>query len=77
MQSYEVSTLHVVNDLPGAAFLVLVESGQLTFLHLLCGIEISRQTALGEDSGDRLTIVGIVCLNSYIVDLRTYAKCDV
>ena len=42
--------------------------------HVTLWCEISVKAALCQNNGNLLAIISVICLNSYIVDLRTYAE---
>jgi len=77
VQSDELTALHTVDDSPRADFLLLVKSGQVTLFALLICFEVSTQTSLCHNERHRLTIVGVVSLHSYIVDVWAHTQRDV
>ena len=74
-QTDQLLTCIPANDAIRHKFLALIVFRHLT---VVCDCplrsEIGIQTTLGQDNGDLLTVIGIVGLNSHIVDLRTYAE---
>ena len=77
VHSDELTSLHAVNDSPRADLLLLVKGGQVTLFALLICFEVSTQTSLCHNERHRLTIVGVVSLHSYIVDVGAHTQCDV
>ena len=74
VQTFEVGTLHVVDDAPWALLLLLVEWQEITLLALLVSLQIRTYQSLSHHESHRLAIVEVVGLNSYIVNLRTHTE---
>ena len=77
VHTLEFCTLHVVDDTPWALLLLLVERKKVALLALLVSLQVRAYQSLRHDKRHRLTIVEIVGLDGYIVNLRTHAESHV